>query len=99
MQPNGKEDFLGFLMPRVTGLRPLMRVYNPQSRKKLCPLSTYAYLLRAARNLASGVSALRPAWDDITDTDLQRAREGEVSAKENARGTERRRHGPRARPS
>jgi hypothetical protein len=39
-------------MPRVTGLRPLMGVYNPQSRRKFCPLFTYAYLLRAARNLA-----------------------------------------------
>jgi DNA-binding helix-hairpin-helix protein with protein kinase domain len=59
--PNGNHDFLGFLMPRVTGLQPLMGVYNPQSRKKFCPLFTYAYLLRAARNLASAVSALHTA--------------------------------------
>src|SRR5258708_25243795 len=59
--PNGNQDFLGFLMPRVTGPRPLMGVYNPQSRKKFCPLFTYAYLLRAARNLASAVSALHTA--------------------------------------
>jgi DNA-binding helix-hairpin-helix protein with protein kinase domain len=58
---NGNHDFLGFLMPRVSGLRPLMGVYNPQSRKKFCPLFTYAYLLRAARNLASAISALHAA--------------------------------------
>jgi DNA-binding helix-hairpin-helix protein with protein kinase domain len=59
--PNGNQDFLGFLMPRVTGLRPLMGIYNPQSRKKSCPLFTYAYLLRSARNLASAVSSLHAA--------------------------------------
>jgi DNA-binding helix-hairpin-helix protein with protein kinase domain len=58
---NGNQDFLGFLMPRVSGLRPLMEVYNPRSRKQFCPLFTYAYLLRAARNLASAVSALHTA--------------------------------------
>ena len=58
---NGNQDFLGFLMPRVNDLRSLMEVYNPQSRKKFCPLFTYAYLLRAARNLASAVSELHTA--------------------------------------
>ena len=53
-----EQNFTGYLMPRVTGMRPIFNVYNPAMRRKHSPLFSYRYLLRAARNLASAVSAL-----------------------------------------
>src|SRR4051794_35737897 len=41
---------VGFLMPRVTGVRPIIDFYNPRSRLKHCPLFNYPYLLHTARN-------------------------------------------------
>jgi len=48
----------GFIMPRVTQMRPLIDFYNPKSRRHSCPLFNYLYLHRTARNLAGAVSAL-----------------------------------------
>jgi hypothetical protein len=50
--------FLGFVMPRVEGARPVFDFYNPRSRLQLCPLFHYGYLLRTARNLAAAVRAV-----------------------------------------
>ena len=52
------ERFAGFLMPRVTAMRPLFNVYNPVTRRKESPLFSYLYLLRAARNMAASMRAL-----------------------------------------
>lgn len=52
------QTFAGFLMPRVTGLRPLFSVYNPVVRRQELPLFTYQYLHRAGRNLAASLRAL-----------------------------------------
>ncbi len=52
------ERFAGFLMPRVTGMRPLFNVYNPVTRRKDSPLFSYLYLLRASRNMAASMRAL-----------------------------------------
>ena len=49
---------VGYLMPLVTGMRPVFDFYNPKTRRQYCPLFNYAYLCRAARNLASAVHAL-----------------------------------------
>lgn len=54
----GDQQFAGFLMPRVAGMRPLFNVYNPVTRRQECPLFNYLYLHRAARNVASAISAL-----------------------------------------
>ena len=49
---------VGFLMPRVRGLQPIFEFYNPKSRRALCPLFTYRYLLNSARNLAWAICAV-----------------------------------------
>src|SRR5580700_5064327 len=50
--------FLGFVMPRVDQVRPVLEFYNPASRLQMCPLFHFGYLLRTARNLAGAVRAL-----------------------------------------
>jgi DNA-binding helix-hairpin-helix protein with protein kinase domain len=59
LYPPGRADLLaGFLMPRVTGMRPVGEFYNPKTRREQCPLFNYFYLHRTARNLAIAVRAL-----------------------------------------
>lgn len=53
-----RQPFVGFLMPRVSGMRPLFNVYNPVTRRQELPLFTYQYLHRAGRNVASAMRAL-----------------------------------------
>lgn len=53
-----KPQLAGFLMPRVSGMRPIIDFYNPKTRRAQCPLFDYFYLHRAARNLAGAVSGL-----------------------------------------
>jgi DNA-binding helix-hairpin-helix protein with protein kinase domain len=52
------QQVVGFLMPRVTGMRPLLACYNPAIRRQEWPLFNYRYLLRTAHNLAAAVRAL-----------------------------------------
>jgi DNA-binding helix-hairpin-helix protein with protein kinase domain len=55
----GRPEFLaGFLMPRVTAMRPVGEFYNPKTRREQCPLFTFFYLHRTARNLAIAIRAL-----------------------------------------
>src|SRR5208337_2392776 len=49
---------VGFLMPRVAGMRPIIDLYNPKTRLQQCPLWDYRYLHHTARNLAAAVAAL-----------------------------------------
>ena len=53
-----KQQVVGFLMPRVTGMYPIIDFYNPGTRRRQCPLFNYLYLHRTARNLAAAVRAL-----------------------------------------
>ncbi|MDJ0675010.1 MAG: tetratricopeptide repeat protein [Calothrix sp. MO_167.B42] len=55
---DGKQDIIGFLMPRIRGMRPAIDFYNPLTRRQHCPLFSYQYLIRAARNLATAFAAL-----------------------------------------
>lgn len=55
---DGKRDVIGFLMPRVSGLHPIIDFYNPGTRKKVSPLFNPVYLHRTARNLAAAMRAL-----------------------------------------
>src|ERR1051326_9507328 len=50
--------FVGYLMPRVSGTRPIFTYYNPAVRRRQSPLFNTLYLHRAARNLAAAVRAL-----------------------------------------
>ncbi|AFY46339.1 hypothetical protein Nos7524_0424 [Nostoc sp. PCC 7524] len=51
-------SIIGFLMPRIRGMRPIIDFYNPKTRRQHCPLFSYQYLLRTARNLAAAFAAL-----------------------------------------
>jgi DNA-binding helix-hairpin-helix protein with protein kinase domain len=51
-------QIIGFLMPRIHGMRPIIDFYNPRTRREHCPLFNYQYLLRTARNLAAAFAAL-----------------------------------------
>jgi DNA-binding helix-hairpin-helix protein with protein kinase domain len=55
---DGSDRIVGFLMPRVRGMRPAIDFYNPRTRREHCPLFNYQYLLRTARNLAAAFAAL-----------------------------------------
>ncbi|NOT59421.1 MAG: hypothetical protein HOP19_04260 [Acidobacteria bacterium] len=57
-QPDHGKQIVGFLMPRLHAMRPLMDFYNPRARRLAAPLFTYQYLHRTARNLAAAVSRL-----------------------------------------
>jgi DNA-binding helix-hairpin-helix protein with protein kinase domain len=56
--PDAPGRVLGFVMSRVTGVRPVFEFFNPRSRRRLCPGFHYGYLLRTARNLAGAVRAV-----------------------------------------
>lgn len=47
-----ESTIIGFLMPRVTGMRDVFAFYNPMERLRTCPRFTYRYLLQTARNIA-----------------------------------------------
>ncbi len=51
-------QIVGFLMPRVTGMRPVIDFYTPKTRRQRCPLFNYFDLHCTARNLAAAVHAL-----------------------------------------
>jgi serine/threonine protein kinase len=55
---NHQRRVVGFLMPHVSGMRPLIAYYNPRTRRQHCPLFNYRYLHRTAHNLAAAVRAL-----------------------------------------
>ncbi len=55
---DGLSRVVGFLMPRVSDVRPVFEYYNPKSRQAHCPQFDYRYLHRTARNLAVAVAAL-----------------------------------------
>ncbi|MEA5550910.1 tetratricopeptide repeat protein [Anabaena cylindrica UHCC 0172] len=60
-------NIIGFLMPRIRGMRPIMDFYNPGTRRQNCPLFNYQYLLRTARNLAAAFAALHASHYCIGD--------------------------------
>ncbi len=61
------DRIVGFLMPRIRGMRPIIDFYNPRTRRQHCPLFTYQYLLRTARNLAAAFAALHASGYCVGD--------------------------------
>jgi len=57
-QLDGNRQIVGFLMPRVTNMLPVIDFYNPRTRRQKCPLFNYFYLHRTAYNLASAIRAI-----------------------------------------
>ncbi len=60
-------NIVGFLMPRIQGMRPIIDFYNPRTRRQHCPLFNYQYLMRTARNLAAAFAALHASRYCIGD--------------------------------
>lgn len=55
---DGRQRVVGFLMPYVSRMRPVVAYYNPLTRRQRCPLFNYRYLHRTAHNLAAAMRAL-----------------------------------------
>jgi serine/threonine protein kinase len=60
-------NIVGFLMPRITGMRTILDFYNPGARRINNPLFSYLYLHRTARNLSSAFRALHESKYIIGD--------------------------------
>ncbi|MGB3557739.1 MAG: hypothetical protein WBD58_08315 [Geitlerinemataceae cyanobacterium] len=58
---------VGFLMPKVSQVRPIHDFYNPKTRRDRTPFFNYLYLHRTARNLAAAVSSLHAGGYVIGD--------------------------------
>jgi DNA-binding helix-hairpin-helix protein with protein kinase domain len=56
--PARPEHLVGFLMPRVVGMRPVGEFAHPRTRREKCPLFNWFYLHRTARNLATALRAI-----------------------------------------
>jgi DNA-binding helix-hairpin-helix protein with protein kinase domain len=56
--PTGTPQTVGFLMPFVSGMTPVIDFFNPKTRRTKCPLFNYFYLHRTARNLVIAIRAL-----------------------------------------
>jgi DNA-binding helix-hairpin-helix protein with protein kinase domain len=64
---DGSNSVVGFLMPRIRQMQPIMDFYNPGNRRLKSPLFNYQYLLRTARNLAGAFAALHNSGYCIGD--------------------------------
>jgi len=62
---NGK--FVGFLMRRVSGYRPLHELYSPKSRQRHFPKADYRFAVRAALNVARTVGKVHQTGCVIGD--------------------------------
>ncbi len=60
-------DIVGFLMPRIIGMRAIIDFYNPGARRRHNPLFSYLYLHRTARNLSAAFRALHESGYVIGD--------------------------------
>jgi serine/threonine protein kinase len=60
-------EIIGFVMRRVTRVRPLHDVYNPKTRRQEMPFFDYYYLHRTARNLAAAVATIHANGYTIGD--------------------------------
>src|SRR5213080_3507699 len=49
---------VGFLMPKVSGYRPIHELYSPAQRKFCFPKADWAFLVHTARNVASAVAGI-----------------------------------------
>ncbi|MBE9004993.1 tetratricopeptide repeat protein [Fortiea sp. LEGE XX443] len=64
---DGSKSIVGFIMPRIRGMRPIIDFYNPRTRRQHCPLFNYQYLVRTARNLAAAFAALHTSGYCVGD--------------------------------
>ena len=60
-------NVVGFLMPRIDGHREIHALYGPTDRKAAFPDASWAFLVRAARNVAAAFDAVHQAGHVIGD--------------------------------
>jgi DNA-binding helix-hairpin-helix protein with protein kinase domain len=60
-------DFLGFTMTLVNDVRPIHQLYSPKSRKRYFPESSYAFLVRAAQNVARAIASVHQSGCVVGD--------------------------------
>lgn len=65
--PNGNQEVIGFLMPRLQNAQPISTLYDVEDRQALFPAFSYGSLCRIARNLASAVRAIHKSGYVIGD--------------------------------
>jgi|RhiMetdeSRZDD1v2_1073273.scaffolds.fasta_scaffold54761_5 DNA-binding helix-hairpin-helix protein with protein kinase domain len=58
---------VGFLMPRITGMKEVFTFYNPGSRRRTLPKFDYRYLMQTARNIAGVMAELHSRGYLIAD--------------------------------
>jgi molecular chaperone DnaK len=72
-------NVVGFLMPKVDGHRQIHALYGPTNRKTAFPDATWAFLVRAARNVAATFDTVHGHGHVIGDVN-----EGNVVVSQNA---------------
>jgi DNA-binding helix-hairpin-helix protein with protein kinase domain len=70
---------IAFLMPRVTGMHPIIDFYHPKSRREKHPLFNYKYLVRTTANLAACVGAVHERGYVIGDLNESNILVGETA--------------------
>ena len=55
---DGRDQFVGFLMPRVRNAVPLVTVFNRRRRQQVLPAFDWRYRHQTARNLAASLQAI-----------------------------------------
>jgi DNA-binding helix-hairpin-helix protein with protein kinase domain len=56
-----QRQLVGFLMPKISGYEPIVKVYNPARRKRQYPDFNHNYLYRTATNLAVVIETVHRA--------------------------------------
>ena len=77
-----KRRVIGYLMPRMSGMTPIIDVYSPQSRLQNRPHFTFRDLLRTGQNLAQAVSAVHDTGyviGDLNNTNVFASGEAQVT--------------------
>ena len=79
LHKNPGGPLVGFLMPKLSGYLPIHILYSPANRKFSFPKADWAFLIHAARNLASAVAEIHAHGHVIGDIN-----QGNVLVAENA---------------
>lgn len=67
LSPASDSSVIGFLMPRVTGMKEVFTFYNPRARRETCAHFDYRYLMQTARNIAGVMAELHSKGYLIAD--------------------------------
>lgn len=68
-----KKRVIGYLMPKMSGMSPIIDIYTLQSRLRVRPGFTYQHLLRTGQNLTGAVSAVHASDYIIGDLNFTNA--------------------------